>query len=206
MRFAFIAEKVAVFPIRVMCRVLGVSPSGYYAWRDRSKSARECDDEVLKTEIEAAHEQSRGTCGSPRITRELREQGRRVSKNDTELALAALDDAIANRKPPPRIIHHSDRGSPYASVRYRKRLDTCGMLASMSRAGDCWDNAVAESFFATIKGDELKHRWHPSHAAARAVIEDYITNFCNPLRRHSTLGYLSPDKFELRAQTYAKAA
>ena len=80
MRFAFIVEKVAVFPIRVMCRVLGVSPSGYYAWRDRSKSARECDDEVLKTEIEAAHEQSRGTCGSPRITRELREQGRRVSK------------------------------------------------------------------------------------------------------------------------------
>ena len=128
------------------------------------------------------------------------------SKNDTELALADLDDAIANRQPPPGIMHHSDRGSPYASARYRKRLNTCGMLASMLRAGDCWDNAVAKSFFATIKGDELEHRWHPSHAAARAIIEDYITNFYNPLRRHSTLGYLSPDEFELRAQISAMAA
>jgi len=80
MRFAFIAEKVDVFSIRAMCRVLGVSPSGYYAWRDRCKSGRECDDEVLGIEIEAVHQQSRGTYGSPRITRELREQGRRVSR------------------------------------------------------------------------------------------------------------------------------
>ena len=80
------------------------------------------------------------------------------------------------------------------------------MVASMSRTGDCWDNAVAESFFATIKGDELDHEWYASHAAANAAIEDYITNFYNPLRRHSTIGYLSPDEFELRAQVNRMAA
>ncbi len=291
MKFAFIAENVARFSIRGMCRVLQVSPSGYYASLSRPKSERECDNELLDLEIEAIHEQSRGTYGSPRITHELHEQGHRVSKkrvanrmkergiqgkkrrrfrkttdsnhglpvppnllardftqdapnkawvtdvtaiytatgwfylaaildlfsravvgwatsshNDTKLALAALDEAIANRSPSPGLIHHSDRGSPYASEEYRKRLDSCGMMASMSRTGDCWDNAVAESFFATIKGDELDHQWYPSHAAAHAAIEDYITNFYNPVRRHSTIGYLSPDEFELRAQVNRMAA
>ena len=128
------------------------------------------------------------------------------SHNDTALALAALDEAVANRRPLPGLIHHSDRGSPYASLEYRERLKRYDMVASMSRAGDCWDNAVAESFFATLKGDELDHHWFPSHAAARAVIDDYINNFYNPLRRHSTLGYISPDEFELRAQLTVMAA
>ena len=128
------------------------------------------------------------------------------SHNDTNLALAALDEAVANRRPPPGLIHHSDRGSPYASEDHRKRLDSYGMVASMSRTGDCWDNAVAESFFATIKGDELHHEWYASRAAANAAIEDYITNFYNPLRRHTTIGYLSPDEFELRAQVNRMAA
>ena len=225
MKFEFIAENVAMFSVRGMCRVLQVSPSGYYAWLLRPKSERERDNEVLSLEIEAIHDQSRGTYGSPRITRELREKGYQVSKkrvarrmkereiqgkkrrrfrkttdsqhalpvlpnllarnftedapnkvwvtdvtaiytangwlylaaildlfsravvgwatsshNDTNLALAALDEAVANRTPPPGLIHQSDRGSPYASKDYRNRLDSCGMMASMSRKGDCWDS------------------------------------------------------------------
>src|SRR5690606_22847675 len=184
-----------MFSVRGMCRVLQVSPSGYYAWLLRPKSERERDNEVLSLEIEAMHDQSRGTYGSPRITREWREKGYQVSKkrvarrmkereirgkkrrrfrkttdsqhdlpvppnkvwvtdvtaiytangwlylaaildlfsravvgwatsshNDTNLALAALDEAVANRTPPPGLIHHSDRGSPYASKDYRNRL------------------------------------------------------------------------------------
>lgn len=291
MRFSFIAEKVAYFPVAVMCRVLQVSTSGYYAWRGRPKSARERDNELLGVEIEAAHALSRGIYGSPRITRELRAQGRRVSKNrvakqmrergirgrrrrrfrattdskhglpvppnllardfvrsapneawvtdvtavytatgwlylavmldlfsravvgwatssrnDTELALAALDDAVSLRNPAPGLIHHSDRGSTYASHEYRERLACYEMAPSMSRTGDCWDNAVAESFFASLKGEDLDHQWHASQAAAHAAIADYITNFYNPLRRHSTLDYVSPDEYELRAQLNAMSA
>jgi transposase InsO family protein len=82
----------------------------------------------------------------------------------------------------------------------------CRMRASMSRTGDCWDNAVAESFFASLKGEWLDHDWYPSHAAARRAIADYIDSFYNPLRRHSTIGYISPDEFELRAQMAKVAA
>jgi putative transposase len=76
----------------------------------------------------------------------------------------------------------------------------------MSRTGDCWDNAVAESFFASIKGEHLDHEWYPTLASAERAIADYIDNFYNPLRRHSTIGYLSPDEFELHAQVAKMAA
>ncbi len=293
MKFDFIAEKVAdkKFPVRAMCRVLGVSPSGYYAWRKRPKSERERDDEVLGLEVAAAHANSKGIYGSPRITEELKAQGRRVSRkrvarkmreaglrgrkrrpfkattnsknsrnvpdnllrrdftasapnrvwvtdvtaiytgtgwlylaaildlfsravvgwatsatNDTELALAALRQAFLTRRPPPGLIHHSDRGTPYASDLYREQLKTYGMRPSMSRTGDCWDNAVAESFFASIKGEWLDHDWHPSRGAAHRAIAHYIDSFYNPFRRHSSIGYLSPDEFELRAHMATLAA
>ena len=80
------------------------------------------------------------------------------------------------------------------------------MVPSMSRTGDCWDNAVAESFFASLKGEHLDHDWYPSRATAHAAIADYIDNFYNPQRRHSTLGYLSPHEFELRAHVAMLAA
>ena len=291
MKFAFIAEKVAEFPVIAMCRIMKVSRSGYYESLRRSKSSRELDNETLDAEIEAVHDMSRGTYGSPRVTKELRATGHPVSKkrvakrmrirgiqgkkrrrfrkttdsnhglpvppnllarefkrerpneawvtdvtaiwtasgwlylaamldlfsrrvvgwatsahNDTQLALAALDAAVATRNPPPGLIHHSDRGSPYASHDYQAQLVAYGMIASMSRKGNCWDNAVAESFFATAKGDELDHHWFSSHGDARRVIADYIENFYNPLRRHSTVGYISPDEFELRHQLAAMAA
>lgn len=80
------------------------------------------------------------------------------------------------------------------------------MVPSMSRTGDCWDNAVAESFFASLKGEHLDHDWYPSRAAANAAIADYIDSFYNPLRRHSTLDHLSPHEFELRAHVAMLAA
>jgi putative transposase len=284
MKFKFIAEMVAKYSVRAMCRVLQVSPSGYYASQSRSPSERARQDERLGLQIETVHEQSRGVYGSPRVGAQLRAQGTCVStkriarimqekglrgrrrrryrattdskhsvniapnllmrdftasgpdkvwvtdvtavftgtgwlylaavldlfsravvswatssNNDTQLALNALHQAARRRKPAPGLIHHSDRGSPYASDDYTASLKQLGMRASMSRTGDCWDNAVAESFFASIKGEHLDHDWYPSQIAARVAIADYIDNFYNPQRRHSTLGYLSPNEFELKA-------
>jgi transposase InsO family protein len=291
MKFAFIAAKVADFSVLSMCRVLDVSPSGYYAWRDSGPSKRKVEDAVLVEDVARIHAASRGAYGSPRVTEELRAQGRPVGQkriarlmrergirgrkkrpfrattdsshglevppnllernffraapneawvgdvtavhtgtgwlylavlidlfsravvawavsatNDTALALLALERAVKARRPPRGLIHHTDRGSPYASHEYRAALERHGMQASMSRTGDCWDNAVAESFFASLKGEELDHDWYPSLAAAERAAVDYIERFYNPLRRHSSIGYLSPDEFELRSQVAALAA
>lgn len=126
--------------------------------------------------------------------------------NDTELALAALRHALRDRNPRPGLVHHSDRGSPYASNDYRRALADRGIVASMSRKGDCWDNAVAESFFATIKAELTEHTVYATHNAAIASIAEYIECFYNPQRRHSHLGYISPIEFELKAQVAALAA
>jgi putative transposase len=126
--------------------------------------------------------------------------------NDRHLALEALRRAVFHRRPPRGLIHHSDRGSPYASDDYLAALRAHGMRPSMSRKGDCWDNAVAESFFATLKGDLCDRRRYLSHQAAHASIADYIDNFYNPQRRHSTLDYVSPIEFELKLQSLNAAA
>jgi transposase InsO family protein len=126
--------------------------------------------------------------------------------NDRFLALDALRDAIQKRKPLPGLTAHSDRGSPYASDDYRAELDRFGIVPSMSRKGDCWDNAVAESFFSTLKTELVGNDIYASHAAATRVLGDYIDGFYNAKRRHSYLGYISPIEFELRRQTQAMAA
>jgi putative transposase len=126
--------------------------------------------------------------------------------NDRGLALDALNQALRARRPRVGLVHHSDRGSPYASEDYRNALRDRGITASMSRTGDCWDNAVAESFFATLKGELVDHERYATRAAAVASIGDYIERFYNPQRRHSHLGYVSPIEFELRSQTAALAA
>lgn len=126
--------------------------------------------------------------------------------NDTMLALLVLRHAIRTRQPRPGITPYSDRGSRYVSHEYVARPNQHGMQASMSGTGDCWDNAVAESFFASLKGEHLDHDRYPSQASAHNTIADYIDNFYNPQRRHSTLGYLWLNEFELRAQLAVLAA
>lgn len=117
--------------------------------------------------------------------------------NDAALALSALSRAVESRKPPAGLIHHSDRGSVYGSDAYLKALDTYQFQPSMSRKGDCWDNAVAESFFATLKGERLDRLSFTDIRAVTHEVSDYIDRFYNPIRRHSTVGYLSPVNHEL---------
>ena len=290
MKFEFIAQEVA-FPVETMCRVLGVTRSGFYAWKKRPKPARAKSDAQLAVKVAAAHQRSRKTYGSPRVHRELKAQGVRVGKkrverlmrenglqgrskrrykhttdskhdspiapntlarkfstaepnrawvtdvtaiatgegwlylapmldlhsrrvvawatsesNDTALALDVLRKALRARRPLPGLLHHSDRGSPYASDAYRTELQANNLCGSMSRKGNCWDNAVAESFFATLRAELVDHERYPTRAAAIRSIGDYIDNFYNVERRHSYLGYLSPLEFELRSQLQQQVA
>lgn len=123
------------------------------------------------------------------------------SHMETELVLEALDQAVATRVDVVGTIHHTDRGSQYASGRYRAALQAAGLSQSMSRKGDCWDNAVAESFFGTLEQELVPKAGWESLAAARDAVGDYIHRFYNAERRHSTLGQVSPIDFEHQHQT-----
>ena len=291
MKYAFILASTVAFPVTLMCRVLGVSTSGFYGWKVEPVSKREQRDATLRANVRAVFDASRQTYGSPRVRAELRADGKTVSQrkvaelmkedglvarrkkrfrattdskhddpiapnvverdfvteekndtwvtdvtaiftragwlflavmldlysrrvvgwatsstNDRFLALDALRDALTKRRPLIGLIHHSDRGSPYASADYRAELVRFGIVPSMSRKGDCWDNAVAESFFSTLKTELGADRIYASHDEAAATIGEYIDNFYNTTRRHSHLGYLSPIEFELRSQVAAAAA
>lgn len=285
MKFAFILAEKAFFPITVLCRVLGVSCSGFHAWRKRPQAPRARANAQLAVQVAAVHERSRKTYGSPRVHAELQAKGVRVGKkrverlmrenglqarrkrrfrkttdskhsqpiapnvvarefevaaanrvwvtdvtaiwtlegwlylstmldlfsrrvvgwavspsNDTLLALETLRAGLHARRPPAGLVHHSDRGSPYASADYRGALTRHRIVASMSRKGDCWDNAVAESFFATLRAELVDHERYATHQAATDSIGDYIENFYNVERRHSFLDYFSPLEFELRSR------
>lgn len=265
----------------MLCRVLGVSRSGFYAARTRPVAARVTEDGRLAVEISAIHRASRRCYGSPRVHAELRARGQCTSRKRVArlmrraglvarrrrafvrttpsrhtrpaapnrlarqftapapnriwvtditylatvegwlylavvvdlfsrrvvgwatsdrlgegLALEALGMGVARRRPRPGLLHHSDRGSQYASAEYRAVLAAHGMDRSMSRLGSCWDNAVAESFFATLKGELAPPGAWPTRAAAHRALFEYIEAFYNGERRHSTLGYLSPLAFE----------
>jgi putative transposase len=288
-RFAFIRAEKALLPTAKLCRALGVSRSGYYAWTRRPPSARALVDAKLVPVIRACHARSRATYGSPRIHKDLRALDHHVSRKRvarlmrreglcvrpprryrvttesshklpvapnvvarnfnatgpnrvwvtdmtyvwtwegwlflavivdvfsrrvvgwsaadhlrTELPLEALGMALGLRRPEQGLVHHSDRGCQYASELYRAELAARGIVCSMSRVGDCWDNAVAESFFATLKAELIRRRPWPTKHEARLAIHDYIAAFYNPHRRHSSLGYLSPMDYE--AQHAASSA
>jgi putative transposase len=290
-KYAFINAKEVAFPVQAMCQTLGVSRSGYYAWKERPEPSLSAETVALSAEVVAAHRRSRETYGSPRVHRELRERGILISRkrverlmrerglkgaqkrrfhcttdsrhslpiapnsldrnfdpseanrvwagdvtyiateqgwlylavmldlfsrrvvgwhvsptNDTALAAEALRRALVARRPEAGLLHHTDRGSPYAALAYTAILRHHGVVASMSRAGDCYDNAVVESFFGTLKAELVRGCIYPSRVVATAAIRDYIENFYNPQRRHSHLQYLSPIEFELRSQTAAFAA
>jgi len=119
---------------------------------------------------------------------------------DRKLALDALRMALAQRRPQPGLIHHSDRGSQYASADYQRLLAQHGLRGSMSRRGDCWDNAVAESFFASLKLELVYQVQWRTRAEVRTAIFEYLELFYNRRRRHSSLGYLSPVEFERQNQ------
>ena len=291
MRFRFIQAEKALYPVALMCRVLQVSRSGFYAWVGRAPSARSRSNRKLLVAIRAAHQASRNTYGSPRVYRELREQGpgpgrhrvarlmrengirgrrtrrfrtttqsnhphpiapnmlercftapvpnaawvtdityiwtlegwlylcvildlysRRVvgwamgARIDQALTLRALRIALAHRGPKPGLVHHSDRGSQYAAKAYRRALAAHGVECSMSRKGDCWDNAVAESFFATLKVEFVHESVFRTRAQAQSEIFEYIELFYNRVRRHSSLGYLSPVDYECRHSAGLSAA
>ena len=270
----------AWFPILVLCRVLGVSPSGFYAWRSRAPSRHAERDGVLKARIRAIHESSRGTYGRPRVQAELKEDGERVGPKRvarlmreeglegasrrpkatttrrapdarpapdlverrfeaegpnqlwvadityiptwagflylavvldawsrrivgwamathlrTDLVLHALDMAVAQRRPE-AVIHHSDQGCQYTSIAFGLRCREMGVRPSMGSVGDCYDNAMCESFFATLECELLERRRFRSQAAARLAVFEFIEGWYNPHRRHSALGQLSPANFE----------
>jgi len=221
-----------------MCRVLDVSPAGYYASLKRPPSWHALIDEVLMARVRAIHHESGNTYGSPRVHQELQGAGlpaspKRVARlmreeglvarqrkrllylatvldlgsrrcvgwamretMEVELALSALRMAREARRPEPGLIHHSDRGSQYAAGEYRAELLAHGMVASMSGKGDCYDNAVAESFFATLEFELLMQSdWHTREDARRGIFR-YIETWYNRKRRHSTLGYISPAEYE----------
>lgn len=281
MRYQAIANNVARFPVRLMCRCLEVSPAGFYAWRERPESLRTKANKKLLTLVTVTHTQSRQTYGSPRIHAALRAEGveagrhriarlmrahairaktRRkfkattqsdhklpVAENilnrefvvntpnkvwagdityiwtqegwlylavlldlfsrkvvgwalsdriDRKLVLQALDQAIIAREPSPGLLVHSDRGSQYASNDYQDRLKDRGLVCSMSRKAECWDNAVSESFFGTLKQELVYHRTYTTREEATKEIFEYIEVFYNRQRCHSTLGYMSPMTFE----------
>jgi transposase InsO family protein len=277
MRYRLVAAERATFPVRTLCRVVGVASSGFYAWLRREPDRRGGEDAGLARRIGAIFEASRRTYGSPRVHAELREDGVRIgrgrvarlmreaglvvvrrrrvprttdSRHDHPVApnllgrrfaadrpdavwladltylptgegwlyLAAIKDmatreivgwsmadhlraelvsdallmAIRHRRPPPGLIHHSDRGVQYASKPYRATLARHGITQSMSRKGDCLDNAPMESFFGSLK-NELVHRTSfPTREAARRAIFEYVEAFYNRRRRHSALGFLTP--------------
>lgn len=284
MRYACITRHRRDFPLRLMCRVLEVSPAGYHAWRRRSPSAHAIADERLMLNVRVAFTRSRQTYGAPRVHQELRAEGLRVGRKrvarlmrqagllargrtrrvvttdsahahpiapnrldrqfdvngmrdlnrawvsditylptgegflylavvldlasrrvvgwsmqdtlEAELALAALRMAIERRGPVPGLLHHSDRGSQYTCAAYQRVLAGHGMEASMSKKGDCWDNAVAESFFSTVEFELVAGaQWRTRDEARRAVFR-YIETWYNLDRRHSTLGYRSPATYE----------
>lgn len=117
-----------------------------------------------------------------------------------KVVVDALQMAIDRRRPESGLVHHSDRGTQYASEAFRSVLTTHGLIASMSRKGNCYDNAAMESFFHTLKTELVRHEHYRTHAAARASLFDYIESFYNRSRIHSTLGYVSPVEFERAAE------
>ena len=153
------AVEKANYPVALMCRVLEVSRSGYYASKAKARPT-------------------------------LREAA------DAELVESALVNALSWRAPGATLIHHSDRGSQYASDSYQQLMERHGITSSMSRKGDCWDNAAMESFFGTLKQEWAQHQWWRGLLDARASVHDYIEVFYNRQRLHSSLGYRTPEEVD----------
>lgn len=281
MRYRFIREQHDWHSVKVLCRAMKVSRSGYYAWLQREPSARALEDEHLWPKIERMHHRCREAYGAVRLRNELRKTGIHCSKHriarlkrvnqlwtkrhrrfvlttkanpaharypnilerrfetaqpdrvwagdvtsvwtfegwlylavvldlysrrivgwsmgphcKDELTTSALEMALTARCPKPGLLHHTDRGAHYSSDRYQGLLKQYRLTCSMSRIANCWDNAVAESFFSTLKNELTLHERFKTRVEARTAIFDFIELFYNPVRQHSYLQGLSPMQFE----------
>ena len=280
----------AEFPIRIMCRVLGLSPSGYYAWLKRAPSARARRDAELVTKIRQIHDDNRGVYGRPRIFAELKDEGEQVGEKRvgrlmrqegirgvsrrrrgpkttrrgvdarpaadlierdftadgpdqlwvadityiptwagflylavvldawsrrivgwamathlrTELVLDAMDMAVYQRRPE-GVIHHSDQGTQYTSIAFGLRCKEVDVRPSMGSVGDAYDNAMCESFFASLECELIDRTKFRTQAEAKMAVFDYIEGFYNPRRRHSSIGQMSPVNFERAHRESAQA-
>ena len=275
--YRFIRAERATYPITILCRVLHVARSAYYAWARRGVSARATADKEMTARIAAVHACSRRTYGAPRVHATLRAQGVRCARKRvarlmraaglvgchrrrrtrttvadpahtpapnlvardfavsrpnclwlgditylpthegwlylavlldahsrrvvgwamadhlrSQLTLDALAMALRARRPGAGLVHHTDRGSQYTAAAYQEVLAARGLICSMSRSGDCYDNAMAESFFATLKAELADAGTWPTRAAARTAIFEWLEVWYNRQRRHSALGYRAP--------------
>jgi putative transposase len=280
----------ADYPVRAMCRVLGLSPSGYYAWIQRPPSARARRDAELVARIMKIHDDNRQVYGRPRIYAELKDEGERVGEKRvgrlmrqegiwgvsrrrrgpkttkrnadarpaadlverdftadgpdqlwvadityiptwagflylavvldawsrkivgwamathlrTELVLDAMNMAVYQRRPE-AVIHHSDQGTQYTSIAFGLRCKEVDVRPSMGSVGDAYDNAMCESFFASLECELLERQRFATQAEARMAVFDYIEGFYNPRRRHSSLGQIAPANFERLHRDAARA-
>jgi putative transposase len=282
-KFGFVAKHRGTWPVDVLCEGLGISRSGFYAWRRRPQSVRARTDAAILQTIRASFVLSDSTYGARRMIDEVRDAGhvcgrqrvarlmrasalrarprRRALPHDTgvramiapnvldrtftatapnqkwvadftyiwtsegwlyvaavidlfsrrvvgwsmqtamtsQLVTDALMMAVWRRGPSDTLLHHSDQGSQYTSEEFQRQLESLGVTCSMSRSGNCWDNAVMESFFSTMKTERCGRTHYATRQTARADVFDYIERFYNPTRRHSTLGNKSPINFERAA-------
>jgi len=275
-------ENSKTYPVEVMCQVLEVSKSGYYAQGKDGKSPRAEKRQRLVERMWSIHEKKHGTYGSPRMYRELRAEGEQIGENTisrwmkaagirarrrrrwvpkttetkpgdlivenrlqqdfktqranekwvsdityvwteegwlylaavmdlysrkvvgwsmgtdlkTELVKKALEMALKQRNPKRGLLHHSDRGTQYASREYEALTKAYGIERSMSRSGNCYDNAAMESFFSTLKTEWVNDRKYATREECRRSIFEYIEVFYNRQRRHSAIGYISPEEYE----------
>jgi len=282
MKFRVIDQEKHWHSVEALCRALGVSRGGYWAWVRRRPSARNLGDSMLLADVRRIYGDGRGNYGSPRIHDELKKEGkpcgkkrverlmrqngikakhkrkykpqctdsahqmpvaknlldrqfsrakpneawvtdttyiptsegwlylavvldlysRRVvgwamgTRNDTGLVLRALHMAAQHRQPPKGLLHHSDRGSQYASSHYQAALSQYGMICSMSRKGNCWDNAPMESWFHTLKVELVHDHKFTTHREAQAAIFEYMEVFYNRKRKCMTIGGISPAAYE----------
>ena len=258
-----------MYPVTTMCRLLDVSTSGYYEWRDREPSPRALEDAALTEVISEIHTMSGGAYGAPMIHAELADRGFHVSRKRvarlmkaaclvgvsrrkktwttrrdtdarpapdlvdrdftniptwagflylavvldvwsrrvvgwamenhlrTELVLSAFNMAVQQRHPDD-VIHHSDQGCQYTSIAFGKRCEELGVRPSMGSVGDCFDNALCESFFASLECELIDRSTFRSRRQARLAVFRWIEAWYNPLRRHSGIGRISPVNFERR--------